>query len=192
MTIRSATKTVHHIEDGPKEMLLVDANSAVARFPDEWSFTPWKKNGERPKPIIDIPVEWQDLKPSERVALAVRLGAERRGLTAAKADELIDAEVDKRAEEAAAEAEAEAEAAKRQPKEKPKPAVEIPVGWQDLKPTERISLAVKLGEKRVGLTAIKADEAIEAEVERRENEAERHTEAGEALTGQGTERTADE
>jgi hypothetical protein len=101
MSIRSSTKIVHHIKDGPVEMPLVDANSAVARFPNEWSHTPWGKRGEKTVPIVEIPDGWQDLKPSERINLAVRLGAKRVGLTAAKADELIEAEVEHRAAEAA-------------------------------------------------------------------------------------------
>lgn len=39
--IRTDTKVVHHIDDGAKEVYAVDAHSAVARHPLEWSFTPW-------------------------------------------------------------------------------------------------------------------------------------------------------
>lgn len=97
MATRSAVKTVYHVKDGPTSMYLIDASSAVARFPEEWSFTPWKKDGKKAEPIVEIPSDWQDLKPSERIALAVQLGAKRIGLTAAKADDVIEAEVETRA-----------------------------------------------------------------------------------------------
>jgi hypothetical protein len=35
------TTTAHHVNDGPKQMYLTDARSAVARHPDEWSHEPW-------------------------------------------------------------------------------------------------------------------------------------------------------
>lgn len=103
MPIRSQVKTVHHVKDGAVSMYLVDANSAVARFPKEWSHTPWGKDGDKTVPIVEIPGGWQDMRPSERITLAVSLGAKRVGLTAAKADELIEAEVDKRTKPAEAE-----------------------------------------------------------------------------------------
>jgi hypothetical protein len=102
MVARSAVKTVHHIKDGAVTIPIIDANSAVARFPKEWSFTPWGKDGARVE--VEIPDGWQDLKASDRISLAVRLGAKRPGLTSAKADDLIEAEAEKRAA-AAAEAE---------------------------------------------------------------------------------------
>jgi hypothetical protein len=117
MTVRSATKIVHHIKDGPKEILLVDANSAVARFPEEWSETPWSKDGKQAKPMVEIPADWQDRNGLARIAIAVSLGNERKGMTASKADDIILAEVEKRAADAEAAAKAEeAEAAKPKPK----------------------------------------------------------------------------
>lgn len=122
MTTKAATKIAYHVDDGPKEMYNVDANSAVARFPDEWSHTPWSKDGKQAKPLVEIPADWQDERPLQRIALAVALGNERKGLTAAKADDIITAEVEKREVEAEAQAKADAEeAAKPKPKPKPKP-----------------------------------------------------------------------
>lgn len=44
--ITNVSKTAHHIDDGAVVFpYAVDAHSAVSRFPDEWSFTPW--TGER-------------------------------------------------------------------------------------------------------------------------------------------------
>ncbi len=100
MAIKNAERTVYHIKDGPARMYLVDANSAVGRFPQEWSNTPWTSKGEKTAPVIEISPDWQDLKPSERITLACRFGAKRPGLTSAKADELIQAEVDRRARSA--------------------------------------------------------------------------------------------
>lgn len=34
-------KRAYHVEGGPKEMYVVDANAAVALHPDEWSWEPW-------------------------------------------------------------------------------------------------------------------------------------------------------
>lgn len=99
MPTRNAMKNVYYVDkpDTPVAMYIVDANSAVQRFPKEWSFTPWSKTGDTAVPIVEIPEGWEDLKPSERVTLAVKLGAKRMGLTSAKADEIIDAEQQKRA-----------------------------------------------------------------------------------------------
>lgn len=41
MPTRSAVKTIHHIVDGPCSMYLVDARSAIGRFPKEWREKPW-------------------------------------------------------------------------------------------------------------------------------------------------------
>jgi|SRR6185312_8915534 len=94
---KTATRTIYHIEDGPKALYHVDALHAL-KFKDEWSATPWKKNGEKSEPIVEIPEDWADQSAHERIALAVKLGADRKGLTAAKADEVILAEVEERAE----------------------------------------------------------------------------------------------
>ncbi len=96
MTTRSAVRTVYHVTDGPQSMYLVDARSAVSRFPDQWSDTPWRRNGGKTAPIIEIPDGWEDMKPSDRITLAVKLGGKRPGMTAAKADEQISQEVEKR------------------------------------------------------------------------------------------------
>lgn len=107
--VRRATKTVYHIKDGESSLYIVDAHAAVRNHPKEWSFTPWGKNGDRIAPLVEIPADWQDMKPSERINLATRLGAKRPGLTSAKADDVIEAEVEKRAA-AAAEPQPEEEA----------------------------------------------------------------------------------
>jgi hypothetical protein len=92
---KSALRTVYHVEDGPAAMYEVDARHAL-RFNKEWSETPWSGTGEKAIPIVEIPDDWQDLKSSERISLAVSLGAKRPGLTAAKADDVIAAEVERR------------------------------------------------------------------------------------------------
>ena len=98
MKIDAATSAVaHHVKDGAVTFpYAVDARHAVSQHPDEWSWQPWGENGEKLAPVVDIPSEWQDMKPMQRINLAVQLGAERKGLTAAKADEAIQAEVDRR------------------------------------------------------------------------------------------------
>lgn len=51
-------KKIHHIDTGETEMYEIDAREAVAKFPKEWSDTPWpakKKTPEEPK----------DLKPAD-------------------------------------------------------------------------------------------------------------------------------
>jgi hypothetical protein len=92
---KDALRTIYHKDTGPQQMYEIDARHAL-RFKDEWSPTPWGKNGEKLEPIVEIPSDWQDLTNQQRIALAVKLGAERKGLTAAKADEVIQAEVDRR------------------------------------------------------------------------------------------------
>jgi hypothetical protein len=94
---KAATRTIYHKEQGAVSMYHVDARHAL-RFKDEWSETPWKKDGSKAEPTIEIPEDWADQSAHERIALAVKLGAERRGLTAAKADEVILAEVEARAD----------------------------------------------------------------------------------------------
>jgi hypothetical protein len=42
----------YHRETGPVEMAEIDANSAVQRFPDEWSHGPWTPE-QRVKPKED-------------------------------------------------------------------------------------------------------------------------------------------
>lgn len=92
---KSALVTVYHIESGPQQMYEIDAGHAL-KFDKEWSRTPWGKDGEKVVPIVEIPDDWADSSSQQRIALAVKLGADRKGLTAAKADEIILAEVEKR------------------------------------------------------------------------------------------------
>lgn len=94
---KAATRVVYHKEDGPQAMYHIDAAHAL-KFREEWSATPWSKNGDKSEPIVEIPEGWAELSAHERIALAVNLGATRKGLTAAKADEVILAEVERRAE----------------------------------------------------------------------------------------------
>lgn len=97
MTVKkSALRTIYHVKDGAVAMYEIDATHAL-KFRKEWSVTPWK--GENPsEEVVEISADWQDLKPTERIALALRLGAKRKGLTAAIADEVITDELEKRAE----------------------------------------------------------------------------------------------
>jgi hypothetical protein len=42
----ASAKVAYHVEDGAVNFpYAVDAHSAVSRFPNEWSFTPWSKDG---------------------------------------------------------------------------------------------------------------------------------------------------
>jgi hypothetical protein len=93
---KSAQRTIYHIEDGPASLYEIDARHAL-KF-KEWSETPWTKSGEKSAPVVEIPEDWGDMTSQQRIALAVKLGADRKGLTAGKADEAIMAEVEKRAE----------------------------------------------------------------------------------------------
>jgi hypothetical protein len=92
---KAATRTIYHIENGPASLYHVDANHAL-RFKDEWSATPWKSNGEKAEPIVEIPADWQDQSAHQRIGLAVNLGAERKGLTASKDDDFILEEIERR------------------------------------------------------------------------------------------------
>ncbi len=83
-----ATKTVHHIKDGPVSMYEIDARHAVARFPKEWSNEPWPEDSE-PQAAVTIPDGWQDLPADERIALAKTVGA-KGNIGAAKADAAIE------------------------------------------------------------------------------------------------------
>lgn len=94
---KSAVRTIYHVKDGPSTMYDIDTAHAL-KFKDEWSPTPWAKNGEKSEPTIEIPNDWADTSSQQRIALAVKLGADRKGLTAAKADEVILAEVERREE----------------------------------------------------------------------------------------------
>lgn len=103
---QSAMRTIYHKQNGPATMFKIDAAHALT-FKDEWSTTPWGRDGNKEPATVDIPPDWQDGKPLERINLAVQLGAERKGLTAAKADDFIQAEVEKREAAAAAPVEPE-------------------------------------------------------------------------------------
>jgi len=92
---KSALRTLYHVKDGPVAMYEVDARHAL-RFGEEWSETPWKINGEKAEKIVEIQTDWQNLTPMQRIALAVKLGAERKGLTSSKADDHILAEIERR------------------------------------------------------------------------------------------------
>lgn len=92
--------TAYHKEFGPTNFAYgVDAHSAVRQHPKEWSFTPWAEDGKPSAPVVAIPLDWQDQTPSARINLALQISGEpRKGMTAAKADEIILAEVERREE----------------------------------------------------------------------------------------------
>jgi hypothetical protein len=55
---KSAVQTLYHVEDGPQSMPEIDTHHAL-RFKDEWSKTPWNKDGkptvaEREREIADL------------------------------------------------------------------------------------------------------------------------------------------
>jgi len=99
----SMSAVAYHKTDGAVTFpYAIDAHQAVSHHPDEWSKTPWLEDGEKSVPTVEIPEGWEDMKPTDRINLAIRLtGAERKGLTAAKADEIIAAEAAKRDPDAA-------------------------------------------------------------------------------------------
>lgn len=72
------TKIVYNKTKGPVEMYAIDASHAVRAFPEEYSYEPWDgsegpnlPNGDL-RPVI--PTDWVDLRPSERIDLARKLG----------------------------------------------------------------------------------------------------------------------
>jgi hypothetical protein len=167
---QSMMKTVYHRQQGAVTMYSVDANSAVQRFPDEWSHGPWIDE-ERPHPnsAVIIPAEWRDAHTSTRRSIAQRLGAAPT-VTAAEADQIIAEEVNRRDQASAAFAEREeARARERGPRDatgQPANQEPIPDDWQSLSAKERRSLAAKLGAEE-GLNAAEADAYITAEQKRR-------------------------
>lgn len=93
---KPAMMTVYHIEHGPTLTYTIDAESAVARFPNECSMEPWpsdegEERGADPA-SISIPSDWRELSGPKRRALAIRLGASR-SVKAHEADEMIEAEI---------------------------------------------------------------------------------------------------
>lgn len=92
--IPSSMKTVYHVENGAKEMHVIDAKTAVSQHPEEWSEKPW--DGSKPVGVL-VPGDWADLPASKRIALARELGAEG-NISGAKADEVIAAYLDEKAE----------------------------------------------------------------------------------------------
>jgi hypothetical protein len=155
---KSAVRTIYHVEDGPQSMYEIDARHAL-RFKDQWSETPFAQDGKPAAPVIEISSEWQDLKPSERIALAMKFGHERKGMTAAKADEVIFAEVERRLANPEPEPTLQPKSGRGQ--------VSIPDDWRARNEGDRINMAVSLGAQRNGLTPTSADSSIQAELDRR-------------------------
>jgi hypothetical protein len=92
--------TAYHVEKGPVTMYRVDAQTAVARFPDEWSLEPWPDSEKSEAAgVVTIPDDWRDLSFPKRRQIAMKLGASTT-VTVAEADKLILAEHDRRVAEA--------------------------------------------------------------------------------------------
>lgn len=80
MAENTARRTVYFKDTNSGiEMYAIDAHHAVTVHPKEYSFSPWDgsegvdlPNGE---PRAVVPNDWIDLKPSDKLTLARRLGA---------------------------------------------------------------------------------------------------------------------
>lgn len=96
-TLTPSRKIAYHAKDGPVEMYAIDANSAVANHPDEWSFKPHGPAGAKydAKLDTDIPPSWRDLPTQQRRQIAIKLG-EAQTITGAQADEVLAAEEKRR------------------------------------------------------------------------------------------------
>ena len=94
----AAMQIAYHIETGATEMYDIDARSAVANFPKEWSFDPWPAGGKPAagvveKPDVVIPDNWKELTGPERIALARQVG-KKGNFGAEKADIAIQEYID--------------------------------------------------------------------------------------------------
>jgi len=71
-------KVVYNKTKGPVEMYAIDASHAVRSFPEEWSFEPFDGSEGPNLPSGElravVPNGWVDLRPSERIDLARKLG----------------------------------------------------------------------------------------------------------------------
>lgn len=96
-TLTPSRKIAYHAKDGPVEMYAIDANSAVANHPDEWSFKPHGPAGAKYDAKLDteIPPSWRDLPTQQRRQIAIKLG-EAQTITGAQADEVLAAEEKRR------------------------------------------------------------------------------------------------
>jgi hypothetical protein len=162
------------------QMYAIDAQNAVGRFPDDYSFEPWTDDDtDTPARAVTragggrIPPNWRDLSTAERRAVAAGLGAPPEALPH-EADQVIADEEKRRAglQEAQAEAEADLEQQARDAARRPGTApadagaVEIPEDWHDRNWPERRALALKLGAPQ-NVKADEADNLIANELKRR-------------------------
>lgn len=182
-------KTAYHIDNGPQLMYAVDADSAVARHPEEWSHTPWS---------VDDTNAWREQRWSEQAEAnksvglpeppkpnAIELSPQVREELDADAQarqeayELVEEYEAKRREEREYE---ERVAAARSllatpapvPTEQRRPTVaqpapgkvEIPNDWRDQGPQKRRMIAIRLGAPNT-VKSEDADKLIEAEQARR-------------------------
>lgn len=148
MKTGSAMTTVYHVVDGPKQMHHIDARHAL-QFRDQWRRQP------------DFTEEEADTYLRKEIEDA-ELAAEISG----------DAQDKRRAVEVKRRNERRMKHFTEQPRQRPETAVVIQDNWQNLPALQRINLATKLGADRKGLTAAKADEVIQAEIDRRQDEIE--------------------
>lgn len=145
---KSALRTIYHVIDGAVSMHLVDARHAL-QFRDQW----------RDKP--DFTAEEKRAYLQKQIDEA----REKADLSGEKADEVRAAKVER-------------ENTRRMEKlgaadtPRPESVVVIEDNWQNFPPLKRINLATKLGAERKGLTAAAADDVIQAEVDRRQEEIE--------------------
>lgn len=148
MKTGSAMTTVYHVVDGPKQMHHIDARHAL-KFPDQWRRQPDFTEDEADTYLRN------EIKEAEETA----------EITGEARDKQRAAEVKRRNER-------RMKHFTEQPRPRPETAIVIQDNWQNLPPLQRINLATKLGADRKGLTAAKADEVIQAEVDRRQDEIE--------------------
>lgn len=139
-------KTVYHVEHGPAVMYTIDAHTAVANHPEEWSFEPW---GNEPNERV------------ERVkAAGGRAEAEKKRLADAPPPEKKPAGV-KAAEDLGLK--------RRTPEPDLHPQAVIPNDWRSQPPASRRALAQQLGAPP-NVSLADADSTIQEEVALRDAE----------------------
>ncbi|MCK1718867.1 hypothetical protein [Bradyrhizobium sp. 141] len=144
----NAMTTIYHVVDGPRKMYHIDARHAL-QFRDQWRTQP------------DFTEEEADAYLRKEIEDAEQTAE----ITGDPQDKRRAVEVKRRNER-------RLKNFTEQPRPRPETAIVIPDNWQNLPALQRINLAAKLGADRKGLIAAKADEVIQAEVDRRQDEIE--------------------
>ncbi len=146
----------HHIIDGPFTFpYAIDAHSAVARFPNEWSHEPWSQEDEsRAREAAGEPVV--ELTPEEQAAVDDHAKA------VAEANERLKAFREKKAEEKKiADQVAADEALVKSPAPRPDPAARRPFGRKGEPTPAELELIRKRETKKAAEDKMVADKANE-------------------------------